>query len=65
LPVVVADSENAAPGCSQRDTAPKTGTRGGRPGRIEIRCTNGRVLKVEAGLDAGMLKGLSRSVEDA
>jgi transposase len=65
LPVVVAASENAARGYSQRDTAPKTATRGGRPGRIEIRCINGRVLKVEAGVDAGMLKALIRSVEDA
>ena len=64
LPVVAA-SENGEPGCSERDTAPKTATRSGRPGRIEIRCTNGRVLKVEAGLDAGMLKALIRSVEDA
>jgi transposase len=65
LPVVVAASENGESGCSERNTAPKTATRGGRPGRIEIRCTNGRVLKVEAGLDAQMLKTLIRSVEDA
>jgi len=34
-------------------------------GRIEIRCLNGRILKVEAGLDGEMLKALIRSVEDA
>jgi hypothetical protein len=34
-------------------------------GRIEIRCLNGRVLTVEAHLDAQMLKALIRSVEDA
>ncbi len=61
LPVVVAASENVGHGRGERGTA----TRGGRPGRIEIRCTNGRVLKVEPGLDAGMLKALIRSVEDA
>jgi transposase len=65
LPVVVAASENGEPGCGERDTAPKAPTRGRRPGRIEIRCINGRVLKVEAGVDAGMLKSLIRSVEDA
>ncbi len=65
LPVVVAASENAEPRYRERDTAPRVTTRGSRPGRIEIRCTNGRVLKVEAGLDAGMLKALIRSVEDA
>jgi transposase len=65
LPVVVAASENAEPRCRKRDTAPKVTTRGNRPGRIEIRCTNGRVLKVEAGLDARTLKALIRSVEDA
>lgn len=65
LPVVVAASENAELRRRERDRAPKVTTRGNRPGRIEIRCTNGRVLKVEAGLDAGMLKALIRSVEDA
>jgi transposase len=65
LPVVVAASENSEPRRRERDTAPKVTTRGNRPGRTEIRCTNGRVLKVEAGLDAGMLKALIRSVEDA
>ncbi len=36
-----------------------------RPSRIEIRCFNGRVLIVETGIDAGELKALIRSVEDA
>lgn len=36
-----------------------------RPGRIEIRCKGGRVLKVEAGLDPAMLRALIRSVEEA
>jgi transposase len=65
LPVVVAASENVAPGHSKRDTAPKAAARGSRPGRIEIRCTNGRVLKVEPSLDAEMLRALIRSVEEA
>jgi transposase len=64
LPVVVA-GENVEHGRSERDTAPKASARGGRPGRIEIRCTNGRVLKVEPGLDAGVLKALIRLVDDA
>ena len=36
-----------------------------RPGRIEIRCKGGRVLKVEAGLDPAVLRALIRSVEEA
>ena len=36
-----------------------------RSGRIEIRCKGGRVLKVEAGLDAEILCRLIRSVEGA
>ena len=36
-----------------------------RPGRIEIRCKGGRVLKVEAGLDPAVLQVLIRSVESA
>jgi transposase len=66
LPVVVAVSENIEHGRGERETAPKAAaTRSSRLGRIEIRCTNGRVLKVEPGLDAGVLKALIRSVEDA
>ena len=36
-----------------------------RPGRIEIRCKGGRVLRVEAGLDPAVLRVLIRSVEEA
>jgi transposase len=36
-----------------------------RPGRIEIRCKGGRVLKVQAGLDPAVLRALIRSVEEA
>jgi transposase len=36
-----------------------------RPGRIEIRCKGGRVLKVEAGLEPAVLRALIRSVEEA
>jgi transposase len=36
-----------------------------RPGRIEIRCKGGRVLKVESGLDPAILRTLIRSVEEA
>lgn len=36
-----------------------------RPGRIEIRCKGGRVLKVEADLDPAVLRALIRSVEEA
>lgn len=36
-----------------------------RPGRIEIRCKGGRVLKVEANLDPSVLRALIRSVEEA
>jgi transposase len=36
-----------------------------RPGRIEIRCKGGRVLKVEAGLAPAVLQALIRSVEVA
>ncbi len=36
-----------------------------RAGRIQVRCTNGRILNVEADLDAAMLRTLIRSVEDA
>ncbi len=63
LPVVV--GEDVEHGRSECDTTPRASARGSRPGRIEIRCTNGRVLKVEPGLDAGVLKALIRSVEDA
>jgi transposase len=65
LPVVVAASENVEHGRDERQAAPKAATRGGRPGSIEIRCINGRVLKVDPNLDAGVLKALIRSVEDA
>lgn len=65
LPVVVAASENGEHSRGERGTAPKAATWDGRSGRIEICCTNGRVLKVEPGLDAGVLKALIRSVEDA
>jgi len=65
LPVLLSSSENAAAERSERDTAPKAAARNIRTGRIEIRCTNGRVLKVEPGLDAVMLKVLIRSIEDA
>lgn len=61
LPVVV--GENVESG--EREMAPKAPTRGGQVDRIEIRCVNGRVLKVEPGLNAGMLKALIRLVEDA
>jgi transposase len=64
LPVVLSPSENAEAERSRRDKAPKAARRN-RADRIEIRCTNGRVLKVEPGLDAGMLKALIRSIEDA
>jgi transposase len=37
----------------------------GRSGWIEIRFKGGRVLKVEAGLDGEVLRGLIRSVEGA
>ncbi len=40
-------------------------TRAARASRVEIRCLNGRVVIVEAGLDAAELKTLIRSVEDA
>jgi transposase len=33
--------------------------------RIEIRCLNGRVVVIDAGLDAAELKALIRAVEDA
>lgn len=36
-----------------------------RPGRIEIRCKGGRVLKIQADLDAVVLRALIRSVEEA
>jgi transposase len=65
LPVVVAAGENAELGRCVRGKAAKAATHGGRSARIEIRCTNGRVLKVESGFDAGVLKALIRSVEDA
>ena len=65
LPVVVAADEKVEHGRSERETAPKATTRGNRVGRIEIRCINGRVLKVEPGLDTSVLKALIRSVEDA
>ena len=66
LPVVLSPSENVSAERSECDKAtPKAAARGIRTGRIEIRCTNGRVLKVEPGLDAVMLMTLIRSVEDA
>ena len=56
----------SAPAAATPTFLPKAAaTRSSRPGRIEIRCTNGRVLKVEPGLDASALKALIRSVEDA
>jgi transposase len=36
-----------------------------RPGRIEIRCKGGRILKVESDLDPAVLRTLIRSVEEA
>lgn len=36
-----------------------------RPALVEIRCKGGRVLKVAAGLDPGLLRALIRSVETA
>lgn len=65
LPVILAASENAAAERNERDIAHKSPMRGGRSARIEIRCTNGRVLKVDPSLDTGVLKALIRSVEDA
>lgn len=62
LPVVVAASEEPAPGLRTSNMAP---IHNGNSGRIEIRCINGRVLNIEPGLDAEMLKGLIRSVEGA
>ena len=64
LPVVVAPPE---------EMATREGAVGGngkeRPTRgverIEVRCRNGRVLKVAAGLDAEVLKALIRAVEAA
>ena len=63
LPVVVAPPE---------EMATREGMVGGkgkeRPAgveRIEVRCRNGRVLKVAAGLDAEVLKALIRAVEAA
>ncbi len=44
---------------------PEKPTRAARASRVEIRCLNGRVVIVEAGLDAAELKTLIRSVEDA
>ncbi|MGO9674020.1 MAG: IS66-like element accessory protein TnpA [Methylocella sp.] len=56
--------EGAEPG--RRTSAPsQKPVRKAGVGRIEIRCLNGRVLMVEAMLDAQMLKALIRSVEDA
>ncbi len=55
LPVTMAEGGKAT--SERSDTGAK--------GRIEIRCTNGRVLKVGIGLDAPALRALIRSVEDA
>jgi transposase len=36
-----------------------------RPARIEIRCKGGRILKITADMDHGLLQGLIRTVEEA
>lgn len=58
LPVTMVPAAPAEPIAKDKPQA-------ARPVRIEIRCKGGRVLKVEAGLDAEVLRGLIRSVESA
>jgi hypothetical protein len=65
LPVVLSECVEAAPGSREPDVGVKKRTAKRAVARIEIRCTNGRVLKVEAGVEASALKALIRSVEDA
>lgn len=63
LPVaVVGETEEpeAPQGERARSEKPKA-----RPGRIEIRCKGGRVLKIQADLDPSVLRALIRSVDEA
>lgn len=64
LPVTVIASEPAEQ-ASHEQPAVREKPAIGRSARIEIRCKGGRVLRIEAGLDAEILRGLIRSVEGA
>jgi transposase len=64
LPVVVA-SETEEPETPRGERTAEKPRSAARPGRIEIRCKGGRVLKVEAGIDPAVLQALIRSVESA
>jgi len=64
LPVTVVAAESVEQVRAEPQAA-REKTAAGRSGRIEIRCKGGRVLKVEASLDAELLRGLIRSVEGA
>lgn len=61
LPLAVVDGTPPA-SC---DTSPATGRKARPPGRIEIVCRNGRVVKVGAGFDIERLGALIRAVETA
>jgi transposase len=66
LPVaVITEPEGAEAPRDERTAGGEKPKGAARPGRIEIRCKGGRVLKVEAGLDAAVLRALIRSVEEA
>lgn len=66
LPVAVIAEPDQSEAPREERTASGEKPRGvARPGRIEIRCKGGRVLKVEAGLDTAILRTLIRSVEQA
>jgi transposase len=62
VPVTLVEAEPKQEAVSPTSQNPVRST---RVSRIEIRCLNGRVLTVEAGLDAEALKALIRAVEEA
>ena len=66
LPVaVVAEPEQSEAPREERAASGEKSKIVARPGRIEIRCKGGRVLKIQADLDPAMLRALIRSVEEA
>jgi transposase len=66
LPVaVVGEAEEAEVPRGERASGGEKPKAVARPGRIEIRCKGGRILKVEADLDPAVLRTLIRSVEEA
>lgn len=65
LPVALIGTETSDEAERPASVDKPAAKRSARPMRIEIGCTGGRVLKVEANIAADVLKALIRSVEDA